>query len=61
MEVGLGRASRKRSKRDAKAVWTLSMKVGDWVYREDTFVSTLSVQGISWGMHRVTQSPEWHR
>lgn len=30
------------------------MKVGDWVYREDRFVSTLSIQGISWGMHRVT-------
>jgi hypothetical protein len=32
----------------------LSVKFGDWVYHEERFVSTLSVQSISWGMHRVT-------
>ena len=32
----------------------LSVKVGDWVYHEERFVPTLSVQSISWGRHRVT-------
>ena len=32
----------------------LSVKVGDWVYHEERFVPTLTVQSISWGMHRVT-------
>ena len=32
----------------------LSVKVGDWVYREERFVHSLNVQSISWGMHRVT-------
>ena len=32
----------------------LSVKVGDWVYREERFVPTLTVQSISWGMQRVT-------
>ena len=32
----------------------LSVKIGDWVYHQERFVSTLTVQSISWGMHRVT-------
>jgi hypothetical protein len=32
----------------------LSVKVGDWVYHEERFAPTLSVQNISWGIHRVT-------
>jgi hypothetical protein len=32
----------------------LSVKVGDWVYHEERFVPTLTVQSISWGRHRVT-------
>jgi hypothetical protein len=32
----------------------LSVKVGDWVYQEERFVPTLTVQSISWGIHRVT-------
>jgi hypothetical protein len=32
----------------------LSVKVGDWVYHEERFVPTLTVQNISWGIHRVT-------
>ena len=32
----------------------LSVKVGDWVYHEERFVPTLTVQNISWGAHRVT-------
>jgi hypothetical protein len=32
----------------------LSVKVGDWVYHEERFVPTLTVQSISWGIHRVT-------
>jgi hypothetical protein len=32
----------------------LSVKVGDWVYREERFVPTHTVQSISWGIHRVT-------
>jgi uncharacterized protein YrrD len=32
----------------------LSVKVGDWVYHEERFVPTLTVQSISWGKHRVT-------
>jgi len=32
----------------------LSVKVGDLVYQEERFVPTLTVQSISWGIHRVT-------
>jgi hypothetical protein len=32
----------------------LSVKVGDWVRREERFVPSLNVQSISWGMHRLT-------
>jgi hypothetical protein len=32
----------------------LSVKIGDWVHREERFVPTLNVQSISWGRHRVT-------
>jgi hypothetical protein len=32
----------------------LFVKVGDWVYHEERFVPTLTVQSISWGAHRVT-------
>ena len=32
----------------------LSVKVGDWVYHEERFVPTHTVQSISWGRHRVT-------
>jgi hypothetical protein len=52
---------------DSWRIKYLSVKVGDWVYREERFVPVLNVENISWGMHRVTLASQsfvggntWH-